>query len=129
MSSVIDASAAIEALLGDVDAAAALTEMGVFAPELVDLEFTSALRKMVLRNEAPARSVEELLAEWANNDVVRCPHVPLLERVWAMRERITTYDASYVALAEQLGLPLVTADRRLASVAQEFCEVRLVGQA
>jgi predicted nucleic acid-binding protein len=129
MSGVIDASAAIEALFGDEVAGAALSEIGVFAPEVVDLELTSALRKMVLRGEAPRESLEELLADWAGNDVVRCPHVPLLERVWAMRDRITAYDASYVALAEQLGLPLVTADRRLASVAQEFCEVRLVGQA
>ena len=129
MSSVFDASAAIEAARGDDDAVDLLSEMGTYAPELVDVEYAHVLRKMVARGELSHERAEKLLLDWASNSVVRCPHAPLLARGWTMRGRITAYDASYVALAEQLGLPLVTADRRLASVAQEFCEVRLVGQA
>lgn len=34
--------------------------------------------------------------------------------MWAIRQNVTAYDASYVALAESLDLPLITRDRRLA---------------
>jgi len=45
---------------------------------------------------------------------VRYRHLELIERTWAMREALSTYDASYVALAELLRCPLLTADARLA---------------
>ena len=44
----------------------------------------------------------------------RYPHAALLPRIWDLRENLTAYDASYVALAETLDAPLVTADARLA---------------
>jgi len=34
-------------------------------------------------------------------------------RIWQLRDNLTAYDASYVALAESLGCALVTADARL----------------
>lgn len=34
--------------------------------------------------------------------------------VWSMKEFLTPYDACYVALAEALGAPFVTAERNLA---------------
>jgi predicted nucleic acid-binding protein len=46
--------------------------------------------------------------------------------VWVLRHNITPYDALYVALAEELELPLITADRRLARAAAEFCDVRTI---
>jgi predicted nucleic acid-binding protein len=46
--------------------------------------------------------------------VARWPHAPLAERAWALRARLTAYDAAYVALAEELDAELVTTDARLA---------------
>lgn len=34
--------------------------------------------------------------------------------MWELRENLTAYDASFIALAEALGAPLVTLDARLA---------------
>jgi predicted nucleic acid-binding protein len=45
----------------------------------------------------------------------RYTHVPLLPRMWELRTNLTGYDAAYVALAEVLEAPLVTADAKLAS--------------
>lgn len=45
--------------------------------------------------------------------LMRHPVEPLVHRMWSLRANVTAYDASYVALAESLSLPLVTRDRRL----------------
>jgi predicted nucleic acid-binding protein len=37
----------------------------------------------------------------------------LLERIWELRVNLSSYDAGYVALAEVLDCPFVTADARL----------------
>lgn len=37
-----------------------------------------------------------------------------VERIWSLKENVTSYDASYIALAETLQAPLLTRDRKLA---------------
>jgi predicted nucleic acid-binding protein len=56
----------------------------------------------------------------------RYPHEPLLLRVWELRDNLSAYDAIYVALAEALGLPLITRDRRLAEAAGHRARIELV---
>ena len=46
--------------------------------------------------------------------IVRYPHVSLADRMWELRNNVTAYDAAFIALAEALGVPLVTCDTRLA---------------
>jgi predicted nucleic acid-binding protein len=43
--------------------------------------------------------------------------------MWTFRDNMSAYDASYVALAESLEVPLLTADQRLARAATPYCEV------
>jgi predicted nucleic acid-binding protein len=45
--------------------------------------------------------------------VRRFPTLPLLPAAWALRANLTSYDASYVTLADALGCTLVTADLKL----------------
>ncbi len=117
---VIDASVAgsYSALIDDASA--------LYAPEIIDLEFANLLRKSVIRRVREALDADEEIAAWAVNDVQRFPHAPRLPAVWTMRHNITPYDAAYVALAIELDVPLVTADRRLAAAAERYCEVILV---
>jgi len=49
------------------------------------------------------------------------------QRIWALRHDVSIYDASYVALAMVTGFPLVTMDRKLASVATRYCDVMMSG--
>ncbi|MBE6476491.1 MAG: type II toxin-antitoxin system VapC family toxin [Propionibacteriaceae bacterium] len=37
---------------------------------------------------------------------------PLVGAAWALRDSASAHDAMYVALAERLGCPLLTCDRR-----------------
>ena len=52
----------------------------------------------------------------------------LVDRVWALRHNLSAYDACYVALAEALDRPLLTADQRLATVPALTCPIALVGR-
>ncbi len=58
----------------------------------------------------------------------RYPFEPFLPRVWDLRENVTVHDAWYVALAEALHAPLVTADERLRADGPR-CEVLSPGEA
>jgi predicted nucleic acid-binding protein len=44
-----------------------------------------------------------------------------MREVWALRDAITPYDATYVVLARGLRVPLVTRDRGLARAAAPYC--------
>ena len=57
-----------------------------------------------------ASRAEEALADLLVIDVVRHPHYALIGRIWQLRENLTVYDASYIALAEGLDAVVVTCD-------------------
>jgi len=56
---------------------------------------------------------------------IRYPHEPLNDRVWELREDLTAYDATFVALAEALDVPLVTCDARLAAAPGHHAHIEL----
>lgn len=58
--------------------------------------------------------------------IARRSHLPLIPRIWELRDNLTAYDAAYVALAEALRCPLVTSDARLAFVPGIRCEVEVI---
>ena len=58
--------------------------------------------------------------------LVRYPHVQLLQRIWELRHALSPYDAAYVALAEALEAPLLTADARLARSTGHRARIELV---
>lgn len=114
---VVDASA--------YEAASPLIETAerLYAPELIDVEVASTLRKLVLRRVRTSEDATEEFHGWLANDVRRVSHRAYATAIWDLRHNITPYDAAYVALAMQLGIPLITRDRRLAAAASAYCEV------
>jgi len=92
-------------------------------PHLCDLEVTSAVRSMVQRRHSALRDAPERLALYRELPLERFDHLPLLDRVWALRDNFTPYDAVYVALAEALRAPFLTADARLADAVSRFTGV------
>lgn len=124
---VADASVIIEATVGRgrtrLSARAALREP-LAAPELLDLEVASALRRAVHQRRLKLGEADAAIRGLSSlTGLRRYPHAPMLQRIWELRDNISPYDASYVALAEALGIPLVTADRRLARAAEPYCAV------
>jgi predicted nucleic acid-binding protein len=68
----------------------------------------------VREGDLDAPSAASALEDLRALDVQRHSHEPLLDRVWALRDNLTAYDAVYVALAEALDTTLLTCDGRLA---------------
>lgn len=89
-------------------------EQSFYAPELIDAETLSGLRRLILRKLLSMKMATEAVSELLDARIVRYPHRPFVERAWELRGQLTPFDALYVALAEALGATLVTTDRRLA---------------
>jgi predicted nucleic acid-binding protein len=89
------------------------------------VETASIVRRAMLAKELAADT-----AAMAHDDPVQLrvdlfPYEPHAARVWQLRDNLTAYDAWYVALAESLGVPLVTLHRRVAGSRGPQCTFRL----
>jgi predicted nucleic acid-binding protein len=128
---VVDASALAPALADDGSdgdtARARLRGHVVVAPELIDLETTSVIRRQLQAGRLDDRRAELALADLVELPLRRAPHRPLLARCWELRQNVTVYDAAYVALAELLDVTLLTGDARLAGAPGLRCPVDLLG--
>ena len=123
---VLDASAAVLALLNDGDARRRLASEIVAVPHLIDVEVAHALRGQVRRGDVGPTEAQSALARWARLGMRRFALVALLPRIWELRENVSAYDATYVALAEATGCELVTGDGRLARATGPTCTVTVV---
>jgi len=123
---VIDASAAVLGLMNDGEARATLEIEAVVCPHLADSEVVHALRSQVLRGDLDGVVAERMIDVWQRLGLERVGVSGLLGRVWELRENLSAYDATYVALAEALESPLVTADGRLARAPGPRCTITLV---
>ena len=114
---VVDASVAVEYLLRTslgLSIAETLEDAGLAAPDLIDAEVVSVLRRAVLTErltEGRAMMALEDLVRWP---VERIPSRALAPTAWQHHQNVTAYDAFYVAAAAVLEAPLLTADGRLA---------------
>ena len=123
---VLDASAAVLALLNDGEARRALAVETVAVPHLADSEVTHALRAQVLRGRVGTADAQRALTRWTQLGLKRFAVVGLLGRIWELRDNLTAYDATYVALAEALACDLVTADTRLAQAPGPKCAITII---
>ena len=123
---VIDASAAVSALLNDGQARRILAAESIHAPHLVDAEVVSVLRRQVAGGALTSAAAHRALDVWRRLGLIRYAAAPLLERVWELRAAVTAYDAMYVALAENLDCALATADARLSGANGPRCAITVV---
>lgn len=77
------------------------------------IEAVSALRRLALRGELTAAEGADAVAWLGSLDLLLDPTSLRASRIWALRDRMSAYDAAYAAAAEAFGAALVTVDRRL----------------
>jgi predicted nucleic acid-binding protein len=117
---VLDASAAVDWLLQTasgkrIESRIYTANESLHAPYLLDLEVAQVLRRLVRQKIISDDRTDEAIGDLLDLRIARYPHDLLLPRIWQLRHNFSAYDAAYIALAERLGIPLVTRDSRLAS--------------
>lgn len=113
---VLDNSALIELLVGespDTSLRWWAVHRHLVAPEVIDLEAAQVLRRLAASGKLGGAVASRLLDKVVAWPLERFPHRALLRRIWELRSNATAYDASYIALAERLGVPLLTCDAKL----------------
>ena len=127
---VTDASVLIAVFVDDGawgdTARARLRHEEIAAPELVDLEVTSALRGLLRAGKVDERRADLALADLGRLAMRRASHQGLVTRCWELRDNLSVYDASYIALAELIGATLVTTDARMSRAPQIRCSIEVL---
>jgi predicted nucleic acid-binding protein len=126
---VVDTSAVVGALVGRPPDQRLVDRLGadgdLHAPHLLDVELLHALRRLVGTGRLAEDRAADARADFADLTIVRYGHAALSDRIWQLRPNLTAYDATFVALAEALGVPLITCDAHLAAAPGHQATVEL----
>jgi predicted nucleic acid-binding protein len=116
---VVDASALIDVLTGTARSKKLLPHLDddLFAPDMLIPEVFSYLKRMTTARRLTEPQAEELSLAFRRAPIEYLHTWPYAERIWKWRHNLSPYDAAYVALANDLGAPLLTTDNRLARAA------------
>lgn len=130
MITVVDASAIVAALVSSESGGREMREhirsqAVLAAPQVIDLEVASVLRR--LEQDLGPQRASQAIGDFRATGLNRYPHRPLVDRIWALRDNLTPYDAAYVALAEALDAPLLTLDAGLARTPGHRATIELLG--
>lgn len=121
-------SSAVVALLLDAGpdgqwATEVLSGCRLLAPSLVMFESSNIIRRHELAGLVSADQAVQAHADLLDLLIEHWPYELLAPRVWELRKNLSSYDASYVAVAELADAPLVTLDRRLSSAPNLRCAI------
>lgn len=127
---VVDASVLANAIGDDAAdgavARAALAGQDLSAPDLIDVESLSVLRRRWLFRSITTARFSAAIDDLSLLPIDRFPALPFMRRAYELRANVTAYDAMYIAVAEQLDCSLITADNRLARAPGIRCAVTVL---
>ena len=127
---VADASAIVSLLIDPGERgeaiAAHLRDAAVLAPTLLPFEVANVLRRR--KNAGLLSGAEAALAhaDLLDLPIDLWPWEALATRAWELGSNLSSYDASYVALAEETNATLLTRDQRIAAAPGIRCRVEVV---
>ena len=128
---VCDASALVALLLDDGPdgrwVATRLAGSVLHAPALVHFETANIIRRTELAGLVGVDQAAQAHADLLDLSMTQWPYEVIAERAWQLRYNLTSYDASYVTVAELIEAPLVTLDLRISRVPQLRCPVAVPG--
>jgi len=95
-------------------------------PELIELEFLQTLRRTVLSGAIDEDFAEKARQRFRTLQIFTFSHAQFTDRIWALRDNLTAYDAAYIAIAEHIDAPLWTSDQKLATRVGHLVEIVIV---
>ena len=100
----------------------------LLAPDFLFIEMASIASKKTRRGEVPIAFAERALSSLSTVVSEVIPSAPFIERAFALSvaHGVSVYEGLYLALAEQRGCPVVTADIKLVERAKAGGLGRLV---
>jgi predicted nucleic acid-binding protein len=116
----------MEALLGSLVARSLLADEQVQVVSHTDIEIASSLRRRVRLDWLKADDGWRLLEAYRWMVVTRHDSFSMFDRIWELRNNVSAYDAAYVALAEIIECPLVTADARISHAPGLRCAITVL---
>lgn len=123
---VVDAGVVVELLAGDLDPDL-LGADELAAPHLIDSEVAHVLRGLVLRGVLTEQQGDSAMSGFAELTLTRFRADWLRPRMWELRNNLSGYDATYVALTEMTeASALLTTDARLARAPGPRCSIQLL---
>lgn len=129
MSAVVDASVLVAATVDSGPEGAWAEEIigreNLVAPDLALVEATNILRRLEAAGQLERIEAGAAARDLLQLDLELVPFAPFADRVWELRHNLTSYDAWYVAAAEELDLPVATLDHRLAAASGPRCRFLL----
>ena len=136
----VDASLALKLVLSEPDSDQAeagwhtwvRSGLEIMAPFLFIYETTSVLRNRVYRKEITRSEGDQALSILAGLSITYLHPPAIQQSAWELARRFnrpTVYDSFYLALAQQEGCPLWTADKRLHNAVKNHLEwVHVLGE-
>lgn len=130
---VLDASVVLDLILNRQPQAAAIAKVlqqaeVLAAPQLLDVEVISVLRRLMEREELSQRRAEQAVTDYLDLPVQRYAQAPLLKRVLALEHpSLSGSDALYLVLAEVLEATLLTGNEVLSSRTDSRAKVQVIG--
>ena len=125
MTLVVDATVVVAALVDsgpDGQWAESILVFDVLAaPHLMPVEAANIIRRAALVGDLSPDHATLVHSDLVRLRVDLFPYEPVAARAWELRDNLSIYDAGYVALAEALGAPLATLDRRLSRATGPRC--------
>jgi predicted nucleic acid-binding protein len=97
----------------------------LYAPYVLDGEVISALLGLRRGQKISEREADAALSSYRVFPVERQDVLPLWSRLKSLHANLSAYDAQYVALAEALNIPLITADARIKRSGVARCKVEV----
>jgi predicted nucleic acid-binding protein len=95
----------------------------ITAPTLVTCETANVIRRHELSGQISPDQAAQAHADLLDLTIELWPYDILASRAWELRQNLSIYDATYVALAETTDLTLVTLDKRLAKAPGTRCRI------